>query len=264
VRLELVPAEGAFTPQDISFAFKEQKIDYLIFLASPRFCAIKELEKFKGNKPIINIDFHKENDLYGDFNWSVQQAVSIAEVLLGLTEALEGVKGEKLHGADLATLLYTCLFWATNGLRGEVPSRAFSVAAQLISWGADKKRVEEAFEKRWPIDFFMFLAQIWQNAEIQNQKLISHIDFKQGQRGKWERLQKHIAREIKNRSPNIDSLFLLYSNNQATKLYAYVDDESQISNIPVTEWLFKKPPVFSGVLKMPIDKAKEKLKEILF
>ncbi|MCD6194696.1 hypothetical protein J7K05_00615 [bacterium] len=264
LKLELVPLEGQFTPQDVSFAYSKPDINCLFFVASPRSCAFKEIEKFK-EKLVVNLDYHQDNDFFAALNWVDKKSVSMAEMMVALIESLESATKKTIHSPDIATLLYFSLYWATKGLKGKIPAKTFSVAAQLISWGAEKEKVEESFEKRWPADFFSLVARIWQKGNCQNKRFVGSLRIKnKDEVALWEKHQKHILREIRNKTAEIDEVFLVVKNSGQTELWVYSQDDPQKFICLEADWIFKKPPLFRAQLKVPFEKAAEKLSKSLF
>ncbi len=263
LKLELVSAGGKFSPRDISFGYGDPQVDYLVFIASPRSCASKEIERFK-DKPVVNIDYHSDNDFFASLNWVDKKSVSMAEMLVALIESLEAATQRTIRTPEIATLLYASLYWATRGLKGQIPAKTFSVAAQLISWGADKEKVEEAFEKRWPAEFFTFLAKVWQGGECQNKRFLGAFKLNEEEKLVWEKYHKDILREIRAKTADVDEVYLVIGQGQETELWAYSEcDPQQLLSLEV-EWILKQPPFFRGRLGFDIKKAKAKLAEDLF
>jgi len=261
LRVELVPKEGDFGPQDISFAYGEQKIEYLIFLASPRYGAVKDLEKFR-EKSTINIDFHEDNELFGQFNWISKKSISMAEILLGLVETLETFGNKKIWDENLATLLYANLFWSTSGLRGTIPAKIFSMAAQLVSFGADKKRIEEAYEKRFVPEFYSLLGKIFQNSQSQNQKLISILFLDDGEKKWWEDYKRDILEEIKSKIFGLSEIYIIVKKDNQSEIWAY--SEKEALDLSEIEWFVKTPPIFRGISSLEPEKISEILAKRIF
>lgn len=264
LKLELIPAEGRFTPQDVSFAYGKPNIECLVFVASPRTCAFKEIEHLK-EKTIINLDYHLDNDLFATINWIDRKGVSMAEMMVALIESLEAATQKTIHTPEIATLLYISLYWATNGLKGQIPAKTFSVVAQLISWGAEKDRVEKAFDKRWPIDFFALMARIWQKGKCQNRRFLGVLKIKdKNELAIWEKYHKDILREIQGKAAEIDEVFLVVRYSQKKELWVYSQiDPQELVSLKV-DWILKKAPFFRGQMNIPFQKATEKLTEELF
>ncbi len=87
--------------------------------------------------PILNLDHHLGNDLYGEANWVDTGAAALGMMIHRLAEAL-GVQID----ADTATSLYTAVMTDTGGFRfGNTTAEAFDAAAALVREGAQPERV---------------------------------------------------------------------------------------------------------------------------
>jgi nanoRNase/pAp phosphatase (c-di-AMP/oligoRNAs hydrolase) len=268
--IELFPKNEAFGPEDVSFKYKEEDFEYIIVLGSPRYGAVKELEKFK-QKPIINIDFHKDNVFYGQINFVNKKAVSLAEILASLIETLEGISKKQIWSQDLATLLYANLYWLTKGLRGDLPPKVFSVTAQLISYGAKKEMIEEKFEKRFSIEFYSLMGEIFKGALYQNETLLGVLKLKSNEIDLWRREGKRMMREIKNKIFGINRVCIVIENidsnvNEPKKLeiYLYGEKTNPLKEEASLEWELNSPPFFKGISFLKEEELINLLKQKLF
>lgn len=87
--------------------------------------------------PILNLDHHLGNELYGELNWVDTGAPALGEMIYRLAAKL-GVEAD----AETATALYTAVMTDTGGFRfGNTTAEAFDTAAALVRDGAQPERV---------------------------------------------------------------------------------------------------------------------------
>jgi phosphoesterase RecJ-like protein len=85
--------------------------------------------------PVINIDHHPGNTLYGDLNWIDESAAACSELVFTLIEAL----GAPLT-ADVATHIYLALLTDTGSFRfSHITPRSFEIARRSVEAGADPR-----------------------------------------------------------------------------------------------------------------------------
>lgn len=90
------------------------------------------LEEAFGKIPLLNIDHHLGNQLYGAVNWVDPAAPAVGEMVQRIARALKAPLGE-----DTANLLLTALVSDTGGFRyGNTTEEAFLAAAELAREGA--------------------------------------------------------------------------------------------------------------------------------
>jgi len=118
-----------------------QKYDLLIALDSADFgrLGISEVET-----PIINIDHHKSNTMYGEYNIVDAKRPSASLVVYDFL-----VANDELISRDIATCIYTGLasdteFFINRGVDKDV----FKVASILVERGADPIKVGENLKQR--------------------------------------------------------------------------------------------------------------------
>lgn len=83
------------------------------------------------NKPVLNIDHHISNQIFGDVNWVNAQASSCSEMIYQLYKQLR-LRLDK----DTALVLYTGIMTDTGSFRySNTSSSTFQAAAELLQWG---------------------------------------------------------------------------------------------------------------------------------
>lgn len=112
------------------------EFDFAVPLECPRLDRTG-LEDALSLLPILNIDHHLGNQLYGRANWVDTEAPAVAEMVLRLARALDLEIDE-----TTATALYLGLSTDTGSFRfSNATPRAFEAAAELVRCGARPERV---------------------------------------------------------------------------------------------------------------------------
>lgn len=112
------------------------RFDFAVPLECPRLDRTG-LEDALSLLPILNIDHHLGNELYGRANWVDTEAPAVAEMVLRLAKALDLEIDE-----PTATALYLGLSTDTGSFRfSNATPRAFEAAAELVRYGARPERV---------------------------------------------------------------------------------------------------------------------------
>ncbi|MCZ6507594.1 MAG: bifunctional oligoribonuclease/PAP phosphatase NrnA, partial [Acidobacteria bacterium] len=112
--------------------------DYSICLECPSL-ERTGLSEHLSQLPIINLDHHLGNELYGESNWVDTGAPALGEMIYRLAGAL-GVAVD----AATATGLYTAVMTDTGGFRfANTTAETFKVAAALVRDGARPEQVSQ-------------------------------------------------------------------------------------------------------------------------
>jgi phosphoesterase RecJ-like protein len=115
-----------------------EAFDYAISLECPTLDRTGLAEHLKV-LPVLNLDHHLGNELYGEVNWIDTGAPALGEMIYRLADLL-GVDLDALT----ATALYTAVMTDTGGFRfGNATARAFEVAALLVRHGARPEQVSQ-------------------------------------------------------------------------------------------------------------------------
>lgn len=120
------------------------------------------LEQHLGRLPLINIDHHLGNQLYGTINWVDPSAPSVGEMVYRLARALS---------ADLdeiaATCLYLTLVTDTGSFRfSNATAVAFETAASLVNLGAQPAQVSEWVYETQPAGRIRLLGELLRGLEL--------------------------------------------------------------------------------------------------
>lgn len=95
------------------------------------------LEAHLASRPLLNIDHHLGNDLYGESPWVEPEAPAVGEMVLRLADALRAPVGP-----ETATLLLVAIVTDTGGFRfSNASPSAFRAAARLVEEGGRPEQV---------------------------------------------------------------------------------------------------------------------------
>ena len=149
LRICVTPEEEmGYSEEHVRCSMRAGTHDLVIVLDTPDFeslgPAYESSRELFVSVPVVNIDAHRSNALYGEVNVVDVGATSTAEVLVPLLESL----GEELIDSNVATALLAGIVAGTRSFQREVTSsRAFTIAAQLVAKGADQQRVVRSLFK---------------------------------------------------------------------------------------------------------------------
>jgi len=265
LKLEIVSRGDPFSPQDVSFGYEKPQIDYMVVLGSPRFAAIEKLAKFK-DKPVINIDWRKDNDLYGSINWINKEAYTLAEMIISLIEALNQSTGKILQDKDVATLLYASVLWRTKGFSGNIPSKVFSVLAQLLSWGAEKTKIDQYFWRSMPAELVPIFGKILESMQSQNNAFIFSLKKEEFTPNKDLILEhiKLIINELKQRVIGLNDLVLLFEDEDRGLIWAILSQAKITELSAFVDWKTKNRKINQGELLGKFEEDQIRIKQELF
>lgn len=150
LNIHVTPFSGGFAPADVTFGQGDYHFDLVIALGVPRRNNLDTIFDKNPNLltsvPMLNLDYHRINEQYGAINLLETNASTISEMVLALTESVQG----GLLDAQMATALLAGIMAATD--RFTAPSttaKSMTVAAQMLAAGADQQRVtKEIFGER--------------------------------------------------------------------------------------------------------------------
>lgn len=99
--------------------------------------------KLVGKKPILNIDHHFDNTLYGDANLVRFKVSACGEIIYDLIRKARGTITE-----EIASALYTAVLTDTSSFRFHARTRTFRIVADLTDKKADPDRIfEKVYEQ---------------------------------------------------------------------------------------------------------------------
>lgn len=112
--------------------------------------------------PLLNIDHHLENALYGEVNVVDEDAPAVGEMVL----AMASIAGVALT-RTMATNLYAALVTDTGDFRySNATPRAFAAAATLVAGGAKPDAIAEALWEHNPARVVRLTAEVLATLEL--------------------------------------------------------------------------------------------------
>lgn len=113
-----------------------------------------ELQRFRGNSFIVNIDHHDTNEAFGQLNILDDRASSTAEILYGVLKALDVT-----FTKDMAVNLYTAVFTDTGSLRyPNTNALSFSICQEMVQHGVVPSVVASGIYENHPKGRFDLLC----------------------------------------------------------------------------------------------------------
>ncbi len=158
LRIYLTPENGAIDPRDFSFIPAKFKYDLAIIVgASDK----EHLGKIYEDNPdifyelpIVNIDNHSDNELYGQVNLVDMTASSNAEML---AEMLQKSALGKLDEKTSESLLTGIIAATESFQKKNTTPKALQIASRLMDGGADQQKIIRSLYKTQPLH----LLKLW-------------------------------------------------------------------------------------------------------
>jgi bifunctional oligoribonuclease and PAP phosphatase NrnA len=120
------------------------------------------LEQHLSARPIINIDHHLGNQLYGSVNWVDSAAPAVGEMVYRLAQGLK-----LTLDPETASCLYLTLVTDTGGFRfSNATPAAFEAAAALVRDGAHPEQVSQWLYESQPLPVVRLIGEMLQTLEI--------------------------------------------------------------------------------------------------
>lgn len=158
LRIYLTPENGAIDPRDFSFIPAKFKFDLAIVIGSPdkeRLGKVyEENPDIFYELPIINIDNHSDNELFGQVNLVDITASSTAEILADiLGKETLGSTSNLVNESLLAGIIS-----ATDSFQKKnTTPKALQIASRLMDKGADQQKIIRSLYKTQPLH----LLKLW-------------------------------------------------------------------------------------------------------
>lgn len=150
----MTPDHGRITSDAVQFEPSSYAVDLLITLDCSNLDRIGDFYNQHTTlfyeTPIINIDHHADNELFGAVNWVDVTATSTAEILVAFLEALS--RDPQLIDATAATQLLTGIITDTSSFKHlNTTPKSLTVAAQLVAAGAKQQEIVHYLYKVKPV-----------------------------------------------------------------------------------------------------------------
>ncbi len=161
LRVYITPEKGSIDPRDFSFIPSRFKYDALIVLGSPDRESLGKI--FEDNPdifyevPVINIDFHPENDRFGQMNVLDMAASSVAEILFDMLEKID----ENSLDEKISLCLLTAIIEATNSFQNQKTTpKSLLMSATLMNKGADQQKIIRYLYKTQPFSVLKLWGRV--------------------------------------------------------------------------------------------------------
>lgn len=158
LRIFLTPENGAIDPRDFSFIPAKFKFDLAIVIGAPDKEHLGKVYEENPDifyeLPIINIDNHSDNELFGQLNLVDITASSNAEILADiLSKSTLGQPNETVNESLLAGIIS-----ATDSFQKKnTTPKALQIASHLMDKGADQQKIIRSLYKTQPLH----LLKLW-------------------------------------------------------------------------------------------------------
>ncbi len=120
------------------------------------------LEQHLSARPIINIDHHLGNQLYGSVNWVDSAAPAVGEMVYRLAQGLK-----LTLDPETASCLYLTLVTDTGGFRfSNATPAAFEAAAALVRDGAHPEQVSQWLYESQPLAVVRLIGEMLQTLKL--------------------------------------------------------------------------------------------------
>lgn len=158
LRIYLTPEHGSIDPRDFSFIPAQFKYDLAVVIGSADKESLGTI--FEDNPdifyeiPIVNIDNHSENELFGQVNLVDITASSKAEILVEILEKTTPA----LLDERVSECLLTGLISATDSFQKKnTTPKALHLASRLMDRGVDQQKIIRSLYKTQPLH----LLKLW-------------------------------------------------------------------------------------------------------
>ncbi|MHB8903888.1 MAG: DHH family phosphoesterase [Patescibacteria group bacterium] len=168
------PSRGWFKPEDISSQAGEFKYDLIIILGTPDLESLGEIYnqniEFFYKTTIINIDYHPNNEDFGQINYLDLNVAALSEIIFYLFKNYQ----PELINEDISTCLLAGIISKTNNFKtSNLSPRTLLGASELISTGARREEIISNIYKSHDLKALKLWGKILSNLQSeQNSQLI--------------------------------------------------------------------------------------------
>ncbi|MDB5180344.1 MAG: hypothetical protein JWO54_102 [Candidatus Saccharibacteria bacterium] len=146
VRIFITPYKTTISKDDLEFSQGAYNVELVIALGvenqSHLDQALEDHGQILHDATVITVSAGDQTSDLGGIDWHDANASSLSEMIAGLAEALKDDKKKPLVDAPIATALLTGIVAETERFSNEhTTSKAMTVAAQLMSAGADQQLI---------------------------------------------------------------------------------------------------------------------------
>lgn len=161
LKIFITPEYGAIDPRDFSFVPAKFKYDLAIVLDSPDKEKLGQV--YLDNPdifyeiPVVNFDYHVENEKFGQLNFVDITASSVSEII---TEVLEKIDPSAIDGQIAECLLAGIMSATGNFQKKNTTPKSLKIAAQLMDLGADQQKIVRYLYKTQPFQILKLWGRI--------------------------------------------------------------------------------------------------------
>lgn len=231
----ITPEQGRYEAKHVSTNIAPPVYDLVVVVDG------KNLESlgpsYENNKrvffetPIINIDSSLENERFGEVNYLAEKATSTTEVVFSLIEFF----GENYFDSNIATCLLAGVISKTRSFQNEyVTPETFSLAADLISEGADQQKIIQNMFKNKSLP----MLKLWGRAlsrvsyDLEHKIMATRLfkdDFAKTETSEHDLLG--LEEELLATVGEAEFIVLAYENENKVKAYLKIRQKSGLENL---------------------------------
>jgi len=176
------PSKGWFKPEDITSQAGEFKYDLIISLASPDLESLGEIYnqniEFFYKTTLINIDYHPNNEDYGQINFIDLNVAAISEIIFYLIKNYQA----ELIDEDIATCLLAGIISKTKNFKANnLNPRTLLSASQLISSNARREEIINHIYRTHNLSSLKLWGKILSNLQSEQNNALVWSKLKQSE-----------------------------------------------------------------------------------
>ncbi len=146
INIIVTPKHGEFSSHDITFGRGKANFDLIIAVDTGDLVQLgkvySENKELFENTPLLNIDHHASNGMFGNYNCVDSEVAATTQILTPMIQEMEKEHGKELIDEDVATLLLVGIVTDTGSFQHTNTSpEAFEVAADLLDRGARQQEI---------------------------------------------------------------------------------------------------------------------------
>lgn len=177
---DAVPDHYRFLPGACDVSNKTRSFsdfDAMIVLDCPTLKRIGRVaDMIKKGTPVINIDHHVSNELFGDVNWVESRASSAGEMVYKLFKAT-GVRLTK----ETALCLYIAILTDTGSFNYDnTSSVTHDIAGELLGYGLSPASVSESVYERRTLADIKLLGLVLSTLKVNKTGELAHLEITRG------------------------------------------------------------------------------------
>lgn len=157
VKIFITPYKTTINKDDLEFSQGDYNVELVIALGVDSQDHLDQAMEDHGqilhDATVITVSAGDQTSDLGGIDWHDANASSLSEMIAGLAEALKEDKKKPLIDAPIATALLTGIVAQTDRFSNEhTTSKAMTVAAQLMTAGADQQLIATELQTTAPVD----------------------------------------------------------------------------------------------------------------